>query len=66
MSFYSYKSFVYDASDDSWTRLADTKYGRYGGRVVAGQKRIYALGGLGVSTGYSTFVEEYKPEKKTW
>ena len=66
MSFCSDKSFVYDASDDSWKRLADTNYGKYGGKVVTGRKGIFAFGGEGYGTGYSTFVEEYDQEKDSW
>ena len=64
--FFSYKSFVYDASKDSWTRLGNTNYGKYGSRVVASRQRIFALGGGGYTTGLTTFVEEYNPDRNTW
>lgn len=59
-------SFVYDASKDGWTRLANTNYGKYGGKVVMGQKRIFALGGRGYTIGFATFIEEYNLDKNTW
>ena len=57
---------IYDASNDSWRKIANTKYSRWLSSMVVLGKRMFVMGGETDTMHQHEAVEEYLVDKDVW